>query len=57
MCTLDMHYRLLPPHGSNIVKPSITSKPKWHVRFGWNMMKYDFYATTSQSGGEEQGNT
>ena len=32
-CTLEMCYGLIPPLWSNIVNPSITSKPRWRVRF------------------------
>ena len=55
--TLEMRCRLIPPCGSNIVYPSIPSKTRWCTRFGQNMMKYDFYVTTYQSGGEGQGDT
>ena len=33
-CTIDMNYELIPLHGSNIVNPSIPSKPWWCARFG-----------------------
>ena len=49
-CTLEMHCGLIPQCGSNIVNPSIPSKPSLCVRFGWTMMKYIFYLTISQSG-------
>ena len=57
MCTLEMCYGLIPPFWSNIVNPSIPSKPRWRTKFGWNLMKYVFYVTTSQRGGEGQGDT
>ena len=56
-CTLDIRYGLIPLRWSNIVNPSIPSKPRWFTRFGWNMMKYAFYVNNSQSGGEGQVNT
>ena len=56
-CTLETRYGQIPPYGSNIVNPSIPSKHRWRARFGWTMMKYTFYVTTSESGGESQGNT
>ena len=52
-----MLYGLIPPCCSIIVNTSIPSKPRRCARFGWNMMKYAFYATTYQSGGEGQGDT
>ena len=50
--TLEMRYGLISMHWSNIVNPSIPGKPRGCARFGWTMMKYAFYITTYQSGGE-----
>ena len=33
-CTLEICYGLIPPLGSNILKPIIPSKPRLQVRFG-----------------------
>ena len=42
---------------SNIVNPGILSKARWCTSFGWTMMKYAFYVTTSQIEGGGQGDT
>ena len=57
MFTLDKRCRLIPPHWSNIANPSMPSKPRWCTRFGWDMINYAFYVTTSKRGGEGQGDT
>ena len=57
LCTLYMHYRLICPRWSNILKPSIPNKPGLRARLGWTIMNYAFYVNTYQSGGEVQGNT
>ena len=33
---------LIPPHGSDIINPSIISKPRLCVMFGSTMLKYAF---------------
>ena len=55
LCTLYMCYGIRPPRWSNIVNCSIPNKPRWCARFGWTMINYAFYVTTSQSGGGEKG--
>ena len=41
-CTLEIFYRLIPPHINDIVNPSIPSKPRLCAGFGLNMLKYAF---------------
>ena len=55
--TIYIRYSLINPRGISIVNSSIPSKPTLHAKFGLNMLKYDFYVTTCQSGGEGQVNT
>ena len=45
-----MSYRLIPPHGGDIVKPIISIKPRLNVRFGLTMMKYAFKSPPTKVG-------
>ena len=42
LCTLDIVYRLITPHGSNILNPIIPNKPRLCTRFDSTVMKYAF---------------
>ena len=48
--TIDIHYGIIHPHRSDIVKPMVLIKPSLHTRFGPTMMKYAFMSLPQKLG-------